>query len=328
MSATVPSVGNSTAVPGYATAVVEPHRRDTDEHDADDEQHGATRTSASARSRGAASTSAPPSANSQARIGIRKNAPGGSVVVVRTLHANVAMPTSSSTVRSSRVKTAPTLARDEHQRDQHRRPDQVVLLLDRQRPRVQQRHQVRLHAEVVAAEPEQDVGRRKRRCERRLRQVLLLAGHRQQQHRAEQYRRREHQRKRGQQATHAARIEARKRDRARLAQLFDQQAGDEKTGDDEEHVDADETAAEARHAGMKSHHDRYGDRPQSVDVGPVAQAHRRLQPPTPAMCSAYSGNTNVSNCPTWILRDGRGGTLRRLMRLRARDRLKSMTSRE
>jgi hypothetical protein len=68
--------------------------------------NSSARTNVAQRSMtGAASINAPPSANSQARIGIRKKAAGGSVVVTRTLTANVVIPTSSSAVNSTRMKT-------------------------------------------------------------------------------------------------------------------------------------------------------------------------------------------------------------------------------
>ena len=81
------------------------------------------------------------------------------------------------------------------------------------------------------------------------------------------------------------RHEAGSRRRARRAQklgsdsgagagdLAEQQRGDQEAGDDEEHVDADEAAAERADVGVEQHHQRDGDGPQALDVG--AEADRR-----------------------------------------------------
>jgi hypothetical protein len=59
--------------------------------------------------------------------------------------------------------------------------------------------------------------------------------------------------------------------------LVPQQAGDQEPGDDEEDVDPDESAGDARHFGVEQHDGDDGDGAQAFDVG--AKPLRQSRPP-------------------------------------------------
>ena len=148
--------------------------------------------------------------------------------------------------------------------EQHR-PHQVELLLQGQRPEVQQRRRRGVTREVVAlAMGEHDVDHEHRRCQRVVGQVDCrqriedeVAGHE---------RRHDHERRRRQQPTGAPGPEAPERDEAGAAQLTDEQRRDQEPGDDEEDVDADEAGAERPELGVVGEHENDGDGAQALDV--------------------------------------------------------------
>src|SRR6202035_3846882 len=72
----------------------------------------------------------------------------------------------------------------------------------------------------------------------------------------------------GEDAPHAPLVEMRKRKGAAL-HLALNEGGDEIARDDEEHVNADETAAPSRHAIMEQHHRQNGERAQPINLGAV-----------------------------------------------------------
>jgi hypothetical protein len=61
----------------------------------------------------------------------------------------------------------------------------------------------------------------------------------------------------------------RKDRKAAFADLVDQDAGDQIARDDEEDIDTDKTARKGRESGMEENDGKHGNRPQTVDFGPV-----------------------------------------------------------
>jgi hypothetical protein len=70
------------------------------------------------------------------------------------------------------------------------------------------------------------------------------------------------------QPAHAAGVEAGQGDRSGVAQLVDEQPGDQESGQDEEDVDAHEAAGEPRHARVEGDHQQDGQPAQALDVRP------------------------------------------------------------
>ena len=75
------------------------------------------------------------------------------------------------------------------------------------------------------------------------------------------------ERGRGQQPAGTAGVERRQRDRARLADLADDQPGDEEARQDEEDVDADEAAGQQRKPRVIAEDEQDGYGAESLDVG-------------------------------------------------------------
>ena len=180
------------------------------------------------------------------RAGSRKNAHDGCWSVS---HIPTTKPIAASalTVTASSRRYCAGRRVEQHQQ---RRPEEVELLLDRERPVVQERRRVggaELGAEVVAeavGEHEVDgerasadgVGAERRQGER--------CQHAAREHHGDDHR----QRGGGQDSPSPAGPEPLPRHRARRGQLGEQQARDQEAGHDEEHVDADEAASHAREA--------------------------------------------------------------------------------
>ena len=148
--------------------------------------------------------------------------------------------------------------------EQKQRPEDVELLLERQRPVVLHHGRV-VRGEVVdRAEGERPVleveGAREDLPER-----VHQAGQRQDEQRRDGG---EHEHGDGcrQQPAHALRPEGRQPDPPRPLQFAGQLAGDEVAGDDEEDVDADVAAGEAPRPEVVEHHEDDGNRPQPLDV--------------------------------------------------------------
>jgi hypothetical protein len=80
---------------------------------------------------------------------------------------------------------------------------------------------------------------------------------------------RQHQDKRRENAPNAARVEVEKREAAAL-QIVADDAGDQESRDHKEYIDPDEAAGQQRRKRVEcdDRHDR--DRPQAVNIGPVA----------------------------------------------------------
>ncbi len=153
--------------------------------------------------------------------------------------------------------------------DEEERPQQVELLLDGERPVVQQRRRLRLgelSGEVVAEAPGEHEVDDEHSCRHGVDRQRAL-GQRRQRHRAGEQRDDEDETRRRQQTAGPPCPEPRQRQRARRRQLLEQQAGDEEAGQDEEHVDADEATLERTETKVEQHDgdDRHGT--QALDVG-------------------------------------------------------------
>lgn len=145
------------------------------------------------------------------------------------------------------------------QADHERRPDEIELFLDAQRPGVQQGFQIRRRVPVASLKIEDDVGRRGQRAHRRAGEALEIV-------RCEDESRRDKGRDdRGRQgrndAAYTAKIKSGKAE-AGLGRLARDNRGDQEAGNDEEHVDAHESAGERFEAQVKQHDGRDGERAQ------------------------------------------------------------------
>ncbi len=167
-----------------------------------------------------------------------------------------------------------TQAAPAQQHDHQRRPQQVVVLLHRQRPQVAQhriaphRLEVRLHGPQLPHVGEVD--QRRRRVARQARQRVGRehGGDREGQQHQHQHRRH--------QAPEATPVEPGQVDAAGAAVLVEQARGDDEAGDDEEQVHAQEAGLEAGQAQVIGHHRRHRQTPQAVQRGhPVRQTRSR-----------------------------------------------------
>ena len=149
------------------------------------------------------------------------------------------------------------------QRAQQQRKDDVELLLDRQRPALQQRHRFRAAREIAGLGEEPQVAGKQQHGQRRFRHGRKIA--RQIEPAGQQ---------RGQYAPGAAFVKAQQREAA-LFQFARQNAGDQEARDHEKHVDPDETPAEPCDMGVEQHHRHDGQCAQPVDVGAVQGGGRR-----------------------------------------------------
>ena len=145
------------------------------------------------------------------------------------------------------------------------RRQQVILLLDAERPGVQQRIDLGLRREIVAGRREVIVRDHRRGRSGRLRQVVALLRQHGKQRRERQSDHGDQQQRR-QDAQNPPRVEIGRREAAGQ-QLADDLMRDQESGDDEEHVDADKSAAKARNVGVKADHRDDRDGPHAVDIG-------------------------------------------------------------
>ena len=91
--------------------------------------------------------------------------------------------------------------------------------------------------------------------------------------------------------------------------LLDQEAGDEEARDDEEDIDADVAAGEARHAGVEGEDHQHRDGPEALHIGPKPRSRRRLdrgldaRAPAPRTCRAMpSPRASTADGPVWSVR--------------------------
>ena len=160
--------------------------------------------------------------------------------------------------------TAPARA---GQRPDQQRRGEVELRLHPEAPAVQERLGGGGLVEVAELGGEQDVGHEQHRADQAARHVVEVARHQREHRDAQRHRRHEEQGR--QRAARASAVEAEHgyRDARRPGEKL---PADQEPGDDEEHVDPDEPAAEARQVqvGQDDDGDRHGA--QAVDVGAVA----------------------------------------------------------
>ena len=223
--------------------------------------------------------SSPPRANSQARVGIPKNAHGCARAVSHSDSANETAPSAASaTARAAATyagRVGPPTTRDQRDRQHQQRPHDVELLLDPERPEVQHRARRRVRGEVVGRlRGEADVGHVEGRCDH-VEAHAAVVEPRQREPR-EHGDHAEDQGRGGQQPAGPTRPEAGERHVAVALHLGDQQAGDEEAGDHEEHVDADEAAAEQRQPHVVADDGDDRDRPQAFDVRSEAPRRGRV----------------------------------------------------
>ncbi len=163
----------------------------------------------------------------------------------------------------------------DHEEDQHG-PDEVELLLDRQRPVVAERRDGAVGREVVrAGAREVPVGDEEGRPDR-VPQAGLGAHHVEDEER-DRRRDHEHEQRGRHDAAAAALVEVEERDRLGALVLLEQQARDEEAADDEEDVDAHEAAGgPVEEVVDDDGHHREGA--QALDVRAEAAVHRRRIP--------------------------------------------------
>ena len=157
---------------------------------------------------------------------------------------------------------------------QERRPDQVELLLDTERPVVQERRRRDLGPQVVRRlEGEAQV----RHVERGGDPVGTDVGNAEgrEHDRGDPNRHEEAERRGRQEAPRPTRVEPGERDGSGSLELTDQQARDQEPGQDEEDVDADVPAGDPGHAGMEQQHEEDGDAAQALEVRAKAARRRR-----------------------------------------------------
>ena len=136
-----------------------------------------------------------------------------------------------------------------HQHDQ-RRPDDVELLFDAERPQMQQRLVIRRSSRSSRLPAGTKSSRRSRRPRRVLAEVAILAGKHHDP--ADCQAGGDHHDQRGEDALDAPRIEIHE---AEVAVLLgaENQAGDQEAGDDEEDIDAGEAAGHLAREGVERH---------------------------------------------------------------------------
>ena len=157
------------------------------------------------------------------------------------------------------------------------RPDQVELLLDRERPHVPQRRRLRELVEVrLPREDEPPVRDVAERGERVGPDAVELTGRRE--HAGVHHDADHHQEQRGEQPPGAAHPERLQVDASPPRPLGDEQRGDEEAAQHEERVDAEEPADRPRLTGVVEEHGRDREGPDAVERGLVAEAPRRSGP--------------------------------------------------
>ena len=153
---------------------------------------------------------------------------------------------------------------DQHDRDG---PDEVELLLHAERPVVLVRR-LGVVGEVVDPVPREQQVHREQPAPHRVPGDLADLERRQQQPRRGQ-RGEGHQGGQREQPSRPPGPEGPQRDRARPADLGQQQARDEEAGEHEEHVDPDVAAVDAGHPGVEQDDRHHGDGAQALDVAAV-----------------------------------------------------------
>ncbi len=184
-------------------------------------------------------------------------------------------------VKAGACRTPQTLRRERQDRQRHEhqehavarvavdqpqqdRKEDVVLLLDRQRPGVKHRLHLGLIVEIARLPEEQDVRGEEQGRDHALRKVAEIERH--QQERRRHAAGDDHGEQAGHDPPDAPLIEVEDREPV-VRELGGQNAGDQVARNDEEHVDPDIAAAEHGPAGMKEQHRQHRQRAQTIDLG-------------------------------------------------------------
>ncbi len=157
--------------------------------------------------------------------------------------------------------------------DQQQREEEVELLLDRQRPEVQERADPDLRGRevVVALEQEPPV--------RDVQQGRLGVPHQRgppdgrEHHHGDGAGGQHHEERGREQPADAPVVEVREVQPPGVRQLLEQDGGDEEAREDEEEVHPDEAAGEHAHPGVEEHHEIDGQAAHPVQSGPVGPGH-------------------------------------------------------
>ena len=161
-------------------------------------------------------------------------------------------------------------SRGEQQTEQDERPQQVPLLLDRERPRVLQGRRHREEIAVLVADsdgtPVRGVAQRRERVGAKL--VELVSGR---QHRGVGAHRRDDHEHGGEQPPAPPQPEGAEVDRASAVPFREEQGGDQEAGEDEERVDAQEPALHPRDMSVVQQHCDDGERAHPVERGLVGE---------------------------------------------------------
>ena len=163
---------------------------------------------------------------------------------------------------------------------EERREEDVELLLDPERPGVEEGQAVGVGAEIVELLPEEEVGDRERGGGGRLGEGLQLVRGKPGQRQGDAGE--EDEGERGEDAAGAALVEPGEGE-APLGEVAGEDAGDEEARDDEEDVDAEVAAGEGGHAGMEEDDRQHRHGTEAVDVttvgrGGVARHAGRMGP--------------------------------------------------
>ena len=269
-----PSVGSSAATPGKGVSVlmITPAAPIIPSPT----QPAAVAAAAGSLARRAAPTARmAPMASSQARVGSEKKAHGWLALVSHSDSANepAAMATASQPIRRTRFdpQTGEAAGDDQEQG----RPEEVELLLDPERPEMQQRRRGELRLQVVGRlEGKAQVRDVQRGGDPVLRDVARTQRRQHRDRRDDRHQ--DQQGGRRQQPASPPRIEGQQRDRPARVELAKQQPGDQEPRQHEEDVDADVAAAQAGHTRVVEQDEHDGDRAESLDVGPEAGALGQL----------------------------------------------------
>ena len=166
--------------------------------------------------------------------------------------------------------TSPPSAERGHS-EQECRPEQVELLLDAERPEVEERRRSKVAREIVGClgrKPQvRDIERGRGGIARDIRQSERRQEDRRQDHRAH-----DRDRSRRQEAPRPAGVELGEVDPAGRAQLAHDQARDQEAREHEEDIDPDIPAAEPREVGVIEQDKPDSDRPQALQFGPEVGA--------------------------------------------------------
>ncbi len=230
------------------------------------------RPSASRRRSARHTTASRPPRSSARRAGVGAVVHPRRVAPRRVEHLRQHVRRDRAETHGQRQRLAPAAA-ERHQHDHDDGPQEVELLLHRQRPHVAQRRGAHEVVEVRLPRRDQvpvlDVEDRRQHVAPELRQPLA---HEQRPHDDDDG---DHGHERREQAPGPTLPEPRQRHRARRRLLAEEQLGDEVAADGEEDLHAEEPAGHPGDTGVVQEHGRDRDPAQAVEAGHVRQAGGR-----------------------------------------------------